>query len=583
VPNFLAAGRSGLLKWVAAGLGVAVLALAVVISVLAAVAAQAVANLTFQPTRTTALAAYMAASRCDFTPNVELSTAYLVAVAWVQNSDGALGFGHYRNPLAGGGDSGVPADILAHVDRSALASGGFTERMLGLTSGLTPSDWTTVLPDRNGEHGVGFLLIQPSDWRQWVREVPAAVAAGVDPYNPYDAFLAMACHLQRATASGQGAVSSVQQALQTFGDGVLQFVDVVTQVVAEDHGNLPRILLDLPKAMPVPGTDRGLAFLGRIQAEMGNLGGGVVLWSPSAAALQDIPADYLGWITKWAGIDGLDWTVLAGVLKVECDFGRHCGVSSAGALGPAQFEPGTWAIYGIDANNDGSADPWDPPDAVASAANYLKVLGAGNPSGIRAALCHYNAGATSAFQTCMDGTQSPDYADSVLAWAVRYRGPSIGGGSLPAVLPIPPQGWVQRIATPQWPADLAAHMSPPEATNQCVAGALATWALMHPGDPRWNHPPPLFGNAIDLFAVARAQGFQVSSQPVAGAMVVYGSSYGIAGHIATVRAFQGDRYEVVEQNFLDFNPNLEPHWQTFDLRSVAWPDPAVLGFIVAPA
>ena len=94
---------------------------------------------------------------------------------------------------------------------------------------------------------------------------------------------------------------------------------------------------------------------------------------------------------------------------------------------------------------------------------------------------------------------------------------------------------------------------------------------------------PLSGNAIDLLGVAQAEGFQVSSQPVVGAMVVYGSSYGLFGHIATVRAVQADRYEVIEQNFLDFNPNLEPHWQTFDLRSIAWPDPAVLGFIVAPS
>ena len=66
-------------------------------------------------------------------------------------------------------------------------------------------------------------------------------------------------------------------------------------------------------------------------------------------------------------------------------------------------------------------------------------------------------------------------------------------------------------------------------------------------------------------------------------MVVYGSACGVFGHIATVRAVDGDRYEVVEQNFLDFNPNVEPHWQTFDLRSVAWPDPTVVGFIVAPS
>jgi hypothetical protein len=504
-------------------------------------------------------------------------------VAWVQNSDGGLGFGHYRNPLSGGGDAGVPADILAHVDRSALAQGGFTERMLGLSGGLTPSDWTTILPNLDGEHGIGFLLVQPSDWRRWTQEVPAAVAAGVDPFNPYDAFLAMACHLQRATASAQGSVSSVEQALQGFGAGVLQFVDLVTQVVANDRGRPWQIPADLLRAMPLPGTDRGLAFLGRIQGEMGNLGGGVVLWGPSQAALLDIPPAYLALVTKWAGIDGIDWTVLAGVLKVECDFGRNCGVSATGALGPAQFEPGTWAVYGVDANGDGTADPWDPADAVASAAAYLKALGAGTPSGIRAALCHYNAGASPAFQTCMDGTQSPDYADSVLAWAVRYRGPAIGGGGLPAVLPIPPPGWVQRIATPQWPADLPAHMSPSAVTNQCVAGALATWALMHPGDPRWNQPRPLFGNAIDLLGVASAQGFQVSSQPVPGAMVVYGGAYGVFGHIGTVRAVQGDRYEVIEQNFLDFNPNLEGHWQTFDLRSVAWPDPAVLGFVVAPA
>ena len=45
---------------------------------------------------------------------------------------------------------------------------------------------------------------------------------------------------------------------------------------------------------------------------------------------------------------------------------------------------------------------------------------------------------------------------------------------------------------------------------------------------------------------------------------------------------QGDRYEVVEQNFLDFDPALGTHWATFNLRSVAWPDPAVVGFIVAP-
>jgi surface antigen len=112
---------------------------------------------------------------------------------------------------------------------------------------------------------------------------------------------------------------------------------------------------------------------------------------------------------------------------------------------------------------------------------------------------------------------------------------------------------VQRIPTPASPADLAAHMSPPAVTNQCVAGARATWALLHRGDPLWNHPPALIGNAIDLYGVAVAQGFVVSRQPVVGAMVVYGSAYGPFGHIATVVAVQPDRHEVVEESFVDFS------------------------------
>jgi surface antigen len=303
---------------------------------------------------------------------------------------------------------------------------------------------------------------------------------------------------------------------------------------------------------------------------------------PLGAVVQDIPPEYQALIARWAGVYGIDWAVLAGVLKVECDFGRNCGTSLTGAVGPAQFEPGTWAVYGVDGDGDGRKDPLDPADAIASAANYLHVLGASTPGGLRAALCHYNAGASPAFQACMDGSQTPDYADSVLAWAARYRASQAGAGSLPAVLPIPAPGWVQRIATPRWPADLAAHMSPSGVTNQCVAGALATWAVAHTDDPHWNHPPPLTGNAIDLYGVAVSERFVVSRQPAAGSMVVYGASYGMFGHIATVVAVRQDRYEVVEQNFLDFNPNLEPHWQTFDLRSLAWPDPAVTGFIVSP-
>ena len=48
----------------------------------------------------------------------------------------------------------------------------------------------------NGEYGVGLLLIAPSDWRSWSRDVLASVARPLDPYQPYDAFMVMACHLR---------------------------------------------------------------------------------------------------------------------------------------------------------------------------------------------------------------------------------------------------------------------------------------------------------------------------------------------------------------------------------------------------
>jgi CHAP domain/Transglycosylase SLT domain len=242
-------------------------------------------------------------------------------------------------------------------------------------------------------------------------------------------------------------------------------------------------------------------------------------------------------------------------------------VNGEHAMGLMQFLPSTWRVEAAAAPG-GPRDPYQPVAAMVAAGSYLHRLETGAAGGVP----HDLRGALAAY------SGSLAYADQVLSLAT----PPAQVAGLPFVFPIPAPGWVQRIATPRWPSDLAAHMSPPGVTNQCVAGALATWAMMHPADPRWNHPPPLFGNAIDLVSMAQAEGFQVDNHPTPGAMVVFGGAYGVFGHIATVRAVQGDRYEVVEQNFLDFNPNLQPHWQTFDLRSIAWPDSAVVGFVVAP-
>lgn len=71
-------------------------------------------------------------------------------------------------------------------------------------------------------------------------------------------------------------------------------------------------------------------------------------------------------------------------------------VSPAGAQGIAQFMPPTWEQYGIDADNDGKADVWNPVDAIhsASALNCINRKLVAEVTGKRLlnTLAAYNAG-----------------------------------------------------------------------------------------------------------------------------------------------------------------------------------------------
>lgn len=77
------------------------------------------------------------------------------------------------------------------------------------------------------------------------------------------------------------------------------------------------------------------------------------------------------------GLGELGPQTLAAINRIETDFGRLNEVtSSAGAIGWMQFMPATWEAYGVDGDGDGKADPYNPKDAIHSAANYLKAAGA---------------------------------------------------------------------------------------------------------------------------------------------------------------------------------------------------------------
>jgi hypothetical protein len=90
---------------------------------------------------------------------------------------------------------------------------------------------------------------------------------------------------------------------------------------------------------------------------------------------------------------GLPWQVLAAINYIETGYGRDLRVSSAGAVGFMQFMPATWAQYGVHVDAAGhfamgTPDPWQPRDAIFSAARYLVANGA--PRNLAKAIYGYN-------------------------------------------------------------------------------------------------------------------------------------------------------------------------------------------------
>jgi len=118
---------------------------------------------------------------------------------------------------------------------------------------------------------------------------------------------------------------------------------------------------------------------------------------------------------------GLSWTVLAAIGTVETDNGQSTapgiwsGANSAGAEGPMQFEPATFAAFAtVGPAGVRPPTPYDPVDAAYTAAAMLCADGAGSPSTLHAAIEDYN--------------HSDVYADTVLTLSLALgQQPDITG------------------------------------------------------------------------------------------------------------------------------------------------------------
>jgi hypothetical protein len=159
----------------------------------------------------------------------------------------------------------------------------------------------------------------------------------------------------------------------------------------------------------------GAILLVAIAAVAGSSGAGACVPSGPVGGvpIQLAPIYQAGAAKYGLGPEGA--AVLGAINKVETDFGQNLSTSSGGAVGWMQFEPGTWAQYGI--TPTGAKAPFgpagwdDPADAIFSAANYLRASGA--PGDWQAAILIYN--------------HSMAYVSQVLSLAAGYhaKGPPL--------------------------------------------------------------------------------------------------------------------------------------------------------------
>jgi peptidoglycan DL-endopeptidase CwlO len=151
--------------------------------------------------------------------------------------------------------------------------------------------------------------------------------------------------------------------------------------------------------MPHPAADRGsatvavatvtallllilAAVVGAVAGITGQEASACTAQPAASGAATAIPADYLADFRASGAEYNVPWTVLAAIGEVESGDGENDGPSSAGALGPMQFEPSTWALYGDGGNI------MNPDDAIPAAARLLVANGA--PGNLQQAIFAYN-------------------------------------------------------------------------------------------------------------------------------------------------------------------------------------------------
>ena len=193
----------------------------------------------------------------------------------------------------------------------------------------------------------------------------------------------------RATAVQAETVAAAEDARATASTGTVGSVEdrlrELTGLLDEAQATLDA--LDA-HARTLEAAERAAAELAAARAAADS-----AQWNAAdTATARGIPVTFLALYRSAATTcPGLPWPVLAAIGQVESGHGTNPNDSYAGAQGPMQFLPATFAAYAVDGDGDGRADIRNPADAVYTAARYLCANRAGvSDDGLRASLFRYN-------------------------------------------------------------------------------------------------------------------------------------------------------------------------------------------------
>jgi len=309
-------------------------------------------------------------------------------------------------PSASTGPGGAAPRQHFVPDLIAAVPGGITSAQLAKIKKLTGV--AAVLPVDGGKitvngHSADVLGVSPQAFRPWT---PLATAASAKVWSKLSqgqliSTTAAAGKLHLTAGTSYPVSAAIQEQIPFGGPTALSVpgADAIVNLTRSAQLGLAKnfaVLINAPQANLKTLTTQVQLVLGQ-HGQVVNLvaytlaTAGNLPVEPNAPA--GVPADWIDLFKASAAkyCPGLSWTVLAAIAQVESGDGANEGPSSAGAEGPMQFLPSTWAMWGtVGFGQTGAPDIWNAFDAVPSAARLLCASGGGSSTTLPGAIFAYN-------------------------------------------------------------------------------------------------------------------------------------------------------------------------------------------------